>query len=394
MRPSCHARILLLSASAFATACSPHPGDDVAGGSPDTEAGERDGSSVGGIFTDVTRRSGIEFRLENGKSEEHYLVEPMLGGVGWIDFDGDGLLDLYLANGHSSSVDAWKEGKESDRLYRNTGDGAFEDVTGAAGIRERRYSNGVAVADYDNDGHSDLLVTNIGRNTLYHNRGDGTFEDVASSHGLDHAWLPMGANFGDLDNDGWLDVYLATGDPKYESLVPNAMLRNDEGRGFQDVTTSGGFGHLQKGHGVSFADIDSDGDQDIYHQLGGFYPGDAFHNALFENPGHAHHFLTLELRGVESHVSGSGARVEVRVAGSGGERSIHRAPGCVSSFGGSPARLEIGLGDAERIVSVRISWPVSGKTDSHEDVPLDARLRATEGAALLERLPYEPIVRR
>ena len=93
------------------------------------------------------------------------------------------------------------------------------------------------------------------------------------------------------------------------------------------------------------------------------------------------------LRGVESHISGSGARVEVKVAGPRGELSIHRAPGCVSSFGGSPARLEIGLGDAQRIVSVRIAWPVSGTTDIHEDVPLDARVRATEGSGELERLP-------
>ncbi len=91
--------------------------------------------------------------------------------------------------------------------------------------------------------------------------------------GLDHPWLPMGANFGDIDNDGWLDVYLATGDPDFETLMPNVMLRNDGGRRFRDVTTSAGVGHLQKGHGVAFADLDHDGDQDLYHQLGGFFPG-------------------------------------------------------------------------------------------------------------------------
>ena len=317
-------------------------------------------------------------------------------GACWGDYDNDGDIDLYLSN------------IKSNRLLQNQGDGTFRGVARAAGVALQHRTFATWFFDYDNDGWLDLFVTSydatlsdvcadhLGQGfdahppSLFHNRGDGTFEDVALTHGLNHAWLPMGANFGDLDNDGWLDVYLATGDPKYESLVPNAMLRNDAGRGFQDVTTSGGFGHLQKGHGVSFADIDSDGDQDIYHQLGGFYPGDGFHNALFQNPGHGNHFLVLELRGVESHTSGSGARVEVRVEGPEGERSIHRAPGCVSSFGGSPSRLEIGLGDAERVVSLEIRWPVSGETDSYSEVPMDARVRATEGGTSLERLAYEP----
>ncbi len=340
-----------------------------------------------GTFTDVAEAAGVR-------------NNAFCKGACWGDYDNDGDLDLYLSN------------IKSNRLLQNQGDGTFRGVARAAGVALQHRTFATWFFDYDNDGWLDLFVASydatlgdvcadhLGQDfqasppSLFRNRGDGTFEDVAAKSGLDHAWLPMGANFGDLDNDGWLDIYLATGDPKYESLVPNAMLRNDAGRRFQDVTTSGGFGHLQKGHGVSFADIDADGDQDIYHQLGGFYPGDAFHNALFENPGHGHSFLVLELRGVRSHVSGYGARVELRVEGPSGERSIHRAPGCVSSFGGSPARLEIGLGDAERIVSVRITWPVSGQTDEHSDVPLDARFRATEGVVSLERLSYEPIVRR
>lgn len=336
-----------------------------------------------GTFVDVAEAAGVR-------------NNAFCKGACWGDYDNDGDIDLYLSN------------IRSNRLLQNQGDGTFRGVARAAGVALQHRTFATWFFDYDNDGWLDLFVTSydatladvcadhLGQGfdahppSLFHNRGDGTFEDVAQTHGLNHAWLPMGANFGDLDNDGWLDVYLATGDPKYESLVPNAMLRNDAGRGFQDVTTSGGFGHLQKGHGVSFADIDSDGDQDIYHQLGGFYPGDGFHNALFQNPGHGNHFLVLELRGVESHASGSGARVEVRVEGPGGERSIHRAPGCVSSFGGSPQRLEIGLGDAERVVSLEVRWPVSGETDSYSEVPMDARVRATEGQTSLERLAYEP----
>ena len=137
---------------------------------------------------------------------------------------------------------------------------------------------------------------------------------------------------------------------------------------------------------MAFADLDHDGDQDVYHQLGGFYPGDRFHNALFRNPGHGHRWLYLELVGERSNRSAIGARVAVRVRGPAGERSIHRAVGSVSSFGGSPARLEIGLGDAEDILRLDVSWPASGERQSFDAVPLDALLRIVEGRQELERL--------
>src|SRR5260221_8566643 len=127
------------------------------------------------------------------------------------------------------------------------------------------------------------------RPRLYHNNHDGTFSDVAKAAGLDHLLHAMGCNYGDLDNDGYLDFYLGTGDPSLGTLIPNRMFRNAQGRFFQDVTTSGGFGHLQKGHGVSFADFDNDGDQDIYTVIGGAYSGDHYRNVFFENPGHGNH---------------------------------------------------------------------------------------------------------
>jgi len=337
-------------------------------------------------------------------------------GAAWGDYDNDGFLDLYVSRIYELNL-LFRNGGAAVEQTPERESGAqswkFTDVTAAAGVGEPRFSFPTWFWDYDNDGWLDLFAAGYdgksidrvagdylgtphrpGHPRLYRNLGDGTFRDVTEEMRLDRVLLAMGANFGDLDNDGWLDLYIGTGAPSLRALVPNRMFRNAGGKVFQDVTTAGGFGHLQKGHGVSFADIDSDGDQDIYHQLGGFYPGDGFHNALFENPGHGNHFLVLELRGVESHASGSGARVEVRVKGPGGERSIHRAPGCVSSFGGSPARLELGLGDAEEIVSLKIRWPVSGETDSYSEVPMDARVRATEGETSLERLAYEPKRRR
>ena len=124
----------------------------------------------------------------------------------------------------------------------------------------------------------------------------------------------MGCDFGDLDNDGWLDFYVGTGSPSLRSVMPNRMFRNAGGRFFEDVTTSGGFGHLQKGHGVAFGDFDNDGDQDIYAVLGGAYTGDVFQNVLFENPGHGNHWITLLLEGVQSNRAALGTRIRIQVS--------------------------------------------------------------------------------
>ena len=137
---------------------------------------------------------------------------------------------------------------------------------------------------------------------------------------------PWECNYGDLDNDGWLDFYVAPAIPTLSTLIPNRMFRNDGGRRFQDVTTSGGFGHLQKGHGVSFADLDNDGDQDVHVVMGGAYSGDVARNALFLNPGHGNHWITLKLEGVTSNRAAIGARIRVVVATADG-RALHLQDG-------------------------------------------------------------------
>src|SRR5208283_2972325 len=103
----------------------------------------------------------------------------------------------------------------------------------------------------------------------------GTFRDVTAQVGLDKVFMPMGANFGDIDNDGYLDIYLGTGSPSYSSLAPNVLLRNKDGKAFVDVTASSGTGELHKGHGVAFADLDNDGDEDNLTSIGGATPGDS-----------------------------------------------------------------------------------------------------------------------
>jgi hypothetical protein len=200
----------------------------------------------------------------------------------------------------------------------------------------------------------------------------------------------MGANYGDLDNDGWPDIYLGTGVPDLEALMPNVLLRNVEGRHFADVTFASGLGHLQKGHGIAFADLNDNGQQDLFAQMGGFYPVDRFYNALFVNPGSDHAWLQLELRGMRANRLGQGARVAVRVRGGSGERTIHHLAGSGGSFGGSPLRCEIGLGAATEIVEVEIRWPGSGTVDRIRGLALRARYLVVEGTGAAERRPLDP----
>ncbi len=185
--------------------------------------------------------------------------------------------------------------------------------------------------DYDNDGWPDLFVTSYnasieenlktylglphkaGTLKLYRNLGNGAFRDVTKETGLDKVFMPMGANFGDVDNDGYPDIYLGTGNPSYASLVPNVLLRNKEGKSFVDITASSGTGELHKGHGVAFADIDYDGDEDIITSIGGAQPGDSHAFRLFENPGNGNDWISLKLVGVKANRAAIGARIKVTV---------------------------------------------------------------------------------
>src|SRR5262249_40931441 len=141
---------------------------------------------------------------------------------------------------------------------------------------------------------------------LYRGNGHGGFEEVSKRMHLVHPHTAMGSNFGDLDNDGYLDFYLGTGFPDFKDLMPNAMFHNRGGTSFADMASAGRFGTLQKGHGVVFADFDNDGDQDIFEQMGGAFPGDAYWNVLYENPGFGNHWIGVQLVGVRSNRSAIG----------------------------------------------------------------------------------------
>jgi tetratricopeptide (TPR) repeat protein len=338
----------------------------------------------GTTFEDVARAN----RVENNR---------FCKGVGAGDYDADGDLDLYLSN------------IGENRLYRNDG-GRFRDVAPELQVVEpRERSFATWFFDYDQDGRLDLFVTSyetgladlvaeaLGEPNeappprLYRNDGSAGFVDVASELGLDRPFQPMGANFGDLDHDGWLDIYLTTGEPQLQSLMPNVFLRNDGGVAFRDLTSAAGLGHLQKGHGVAFADFDHDGDQDVFHQLGGFFPVDRYANALFVNPGNGNRWLYLTLQGTESNRDGFGARIRIVVRTRTGKRTLYRNVGALSSFGGSTLRQEIGLGDAQAVESLTIHWPGSSEPQTFRDLPLDAHLKIVQGEERFERLELRAV---
>ena len=215
---------------------------------------------------------------------------------------------------------------------------------------------------------------------LYRNLGDGSFQDVTRQVGLDKVLMVMGANFGDIDNDGYLDLYLGTGNPSYASLVPSLLLRNKGGQSFVDVTASSGTGELHKGHGVAFADIDQDGDEEIVFEVGGATPGDAHGLRLFENPGRGNDWIALKLVGVKTNRAAIGARIAVSVEGAHGRHVLHRTVSSGGSFGASPLLQHIGLGESAGTVDVDIWWPTSNTRQRYSNVGKNQFLEITEFA--------------
>ena len=338
-----------------------------------------------GTFVDVAAEVGLD-------------VDGFVKGVAWGDIDNDLRPDLYISRLGQPNLLFHNDGPDANGRWR------FSDITARAGVGQPTFSFPVWFWDYDNDGWLDLFVSGYKADAgdvaadymglphkgepprLYRNQGDGTFADMARQTHSDKVLYTMGCNFGDLDNDGWLDFYAGTGDPDYRSLMPNRMFRNASGQRFEDVTASGGFGHLQKGHGVAFGDIDNDGDQDIYAVVGGAYSGDVYTNVLFENPGHGNHWITLKLEGTKSNRAGIGTRIQARAK----MRTIHILVGTGASFGASTLQQEIGLGEAEVLDELTLHWP-SGTVQNFTEIPINEVYRVREDATALERLDVYPL---
>jgi len=398
-----------------------------------------------GTFVEVTDKAGL------GNPGSTFVHQ-------WTDVDRDGDLDLYMANGITG-------GGDTNALYRNNGDGTFTDVTEATGLLEPRGTKtiGVAVGDYDNDGWPDFFVSGFNRvNRLYRNRGDGTFEEVAGRAGvsspndltrgyvcfffdydndldldilrttlaqwtdvllgLSDLWdgLPeerrramlvdcprlyrnegngtftdvtveagfvypvgiMGAGVADLDNDGYIDVYFGTGDPGIERMEADRFFRNNGDGTFSEVTFAAGLGNTGKGHGVTFIDLDGDGDLEIFAQEGGFVHGDMWANAFYLNRQKTgNHWFQVDLEGKESNRDALDTRLVIHAGGRRFLREAHSGDG----FGCTNApTIPFGLGTAERVERLEVRWP-SGKVQTFEDLPVDRRYFLREGEAPIER---------
>lgn len=245
------------------------------------------------VLTDVTKKVGVNFRLENSRTSQKYLPETMCCGVAVFDYDGDGRLDIFFANGARIDDPMPKDKRPektdvrfANRLFHQNADGTFTDVTGKAGVTGSGYSMGVAVADYDNDGFEDLFVTGLDRATLYHNNGDGTFSDVTAKAGVATSGWSTSAGFFDYNNDGKLDLFVARymewdfannircGEadgprfychPRYYRGMSSVLYRNNGDGTFTDVSKEAGLsGLIGKGLGVAFGDYDGDGRTDVY----------------------------------------------------------------------------------------------------------------------------------
>jgi enediyne biosynthesis protein E4 len=259
------------------------------------------------VLVVMERPLGIDFRLEHSATPEKYLIETMPGGVALLDFDNDGRLDIFLVNGGRVGGDplddfARSEPRYWNRLYRQEADGSFRDVTEAANLHRAgsgNYGMGVATGDFDNDGYTDIYVTNYGRNVLYRNRGDGTFEDVTAAAGVAGGGWSASAGFFDFDKDGHLDLFVTRyldwdvhrnilcGTPFHTycrperfGAVSNLLFRNEGNGRFRDVSAAAGIAaHKGRALGAAFHDLDGDGWLDI------FVANDGMEQFLFRNLG-------------------------------------------------------------------------------------------------------------
>ncbi len=342
-------------------------------------------NNADGTFANVAKQLNLE-------------IYEFVKGATWTDYNNDGLQDLLV------SIKGRK-----NKLFKNEGgtnqdDWKFTDVSKESGISAPIYSFPVWSFDYDNDGWEDLflaenhvlndkvhhefaaemlgLPTKAERSALYKNNRDGTFSNYTDSLRLDKILFAMGCNYGDIDNDGFLDFYIGTGAFNYEALMPNRMFRNFEGKYFEEVTYSGGFGLIQKGHGVSFADMDNDGDQDVYIVMGGGVEGDNFPNIFFENHGSGNSWITVKLKGAQSNRPAIGAKLKlVTVNANGEEQTFHRVISSGGSFGANPLQAQIGLGKAVIIKQLRVTWPNALHTVQHyENIQVNQFIHIHEGS--------------
>lgn len=348
-----------------------------------------------GTFTDVAEQVGAN-------------INAFIKGVTVADYNNDGWQDVFLSTLQDTKVLLKNKG------IQKNGKLEFEDVTHKAGLGEVfKFTFPTWFWDFDNDGWQDIFIcgyqfdntlansyasdllgvpNQASKMYLFRNNHDGTFKDVSVEAGLNHSIFAMGSNFGDIDNDGYPDMYLGTGNPDYQSIVPNKLYKNMGGRSFADVTVSARVGNLQKGHGVGISDIDNDGDQDIFTMIGGAYTGDAYNNSFYLNPGQNNNrWIKLKLEGNKSNRPAIGAKIKVTFKENGVRRSVYQDVNSGGSFGSSSLRREIGIGQANMIDEIAITWPGTNTKQVFRNIKHNQFLRITEGSNSLEEIKLKTL---
>ncbi len=365
------------------------------------------------VFTDVNRDGWLDIFIGNESGyhfpnrSEMYINDgkghfanrakelgldfmAFVKGVTTGDANGDGWPDLYV------SVLG-----QPNKLFINPGESItrgvpFSEQAEVFGVAEPLFSFPTWFWDYDQDGDDDLFVCSFDtrkyddllgqvaafylkkpftaqHSRLYRNDGGNRFTDVTEAVGLVEPIFGMGGSFGDLNFDGFPDMYIGTGAPALIATVPNrAFVQSGTGE-FWDVTTAGGFGQIQKGHAVSFGDLDQDGDLDIYTVIGGSVEGDVYRNMLHVNPGFGHTWIAFDLEGVTANRFGVGARIRVEAEDAAGNQVVRYATGgATGSFGANSLRIEFGLGRSVVVRKISVWWPdQAGSIETWESLTLN-----------------------